>query len=709
MVVRLRFSAIFGIVWFLASFLKAAELPVDGPIHIKPGALTTKNFATHVRKWAANNLESPFEKRAVGKNWETDSKRFVAKALDAWVKDEVEPAIDEIAALDQQGCDDPLVLWLAGWSYSRAGKIRAGRPYLERAVAASESGVSHALNSCVLRSLRENYKTTNRIVTELEEKLIDALGQAVDEGSFEGEGSAVLVHLQIDRTTPFRELKTGDRMATVYKKERISEWARETLLGHHWLKRGWRVRGGGWAFTVRPEKWVGFEEHIKAARKSLIRGWELQPNRPEAASEMIAATMSGFADPADSIRLWFDRSIAAQCDYQPAFDAVLWASRPRWGGTHEQMIGFGKACAKTARFDTGVPAVYFQAIDDVASELEDWRPALREPSLAKDSITLAQGLIDHATEATERAAWQSVLPIVAFISGDFPAVTRALKSSPVPINRGTIRKMKNYGIDASMMAAEASLRPRAGIDFDKVEAARRLGDFTTALGLIEKLRVGLPPHDRRFLDSWAAAARFESNYAEGGWVSLMPNADLSGWHQVGCEWSVEPDGTLVCRGTDERARLIFEGRLAGDFEMRGEFSANSADTVYRGFGFIFAYSDFPCGAGAASWARVQVMQAGATPDMLAHVSARNGDSEDEGNLKVEVREWNRCEIRFAKGRLTWRMNGNEVLSENKIDLPHLGGHPGFGMAYSRDGNTTRYRNIEVRRIGGSPQKRVEAR
>ena len=70
------------------------------------------------------------------------------------------------------------------------------------------------------------------------------------------------------------------------------------------------------------------------------------------------------------MRLWFDRTVAAQLDYPSAWSNLRWGLRPRWYGDLEAMLAFGKTALNTRRFDTDVPRILFDTIADVQSELK---------------------------------------------------------------------------------------------------------------------------------------------------------------------------------------------------------------------------------------------------------------------------------------------------------------------------------------------------
>jgi hypothetical protein len=226
----------------------------------------------------------------------------------------------------------------------------------------------------IATDLLDNYSRTNRRDRELESKSLEFLSAAVNEGSFDGDDAKIFVHFQYSRPGLDFGDQTADLLAPIYANEKLPEWARATLGGHILLKRAWKVRGTGWAYTVAPRALGWLCRTPESGTTAIGSRVGVATGRPEAATDMIRLTMAGHGSDDDSVRLWFDRAIAAQCDYRQAFEATLWSLRPRWGGSYEHMIAFGRACLNSGRFETGVPSYFLKAVADVASELKDWRP-----------------------------------------------------------------------------------------------------------------------------------------------------------------------------------------------------------------------------------------------------------------------------------------------------------------------------------------------
>jgi hypothetical protein len=56
--------------------------------------------------------------------------------------------------------------------------------------------------------------------------------------------------------------------------------------------------------------------------------------------------------------------------------------RPRWHGSHEEMLMFGDELLRTGRFDVCVPFWYFKVVADIASEQSDPKAIYERPEIA---------------------------------------------------------------------------------------------------------------------------------------------------------------------------------------------------------------------------------------------------------------------------------------------------------------------------------------
>ncbi|MBL9141235.1 MAG: hypothetical protein JNK53_05155, partial [Phycisphaerae bacterium] len=150
--------------------------------------------------------------------------------------------------------------------------------------------------------------------------------------------------------------------------ENVDPWLREAIIGAYEMRAAWDERGGGYASTVSHEQLSRFASRLERAYVRLHRAWQLNPSRPQAATRLVTVTMGGGAPTEETCRMWFDRALAAQPDFEPAFQAMLWAMRPRWGGSFASMYEVGTAALEGGRFETQAPMMYAKALLDLTEE-----------------------------------------------------------------------------------------------------------------------------------------------------------------------------------------------------------------------------------------------------------------------------------------------------------------------------------------------------
>lgn len=205
-------------------------------------------------------------------------------------------------------------------------------------------------------------------------------------------------------------------------------WLRHQVIGILHINQAWQERGRGSAATVSPQGWQGFERNLEAAAAHLITAWDIDPTMEGPAAAMISVAMGGVHVAGESARFWFDRAVEARFDHLEAYSNMLWCLRPRWHGSHEEMLDFGRECLATERFDTWVPHMFLIALRDVASEYRDPNQIYRD----KENFELARSvfekmLADPTWNDHERNALQSQWVAFAWAAGHDDLARTALR------------------------------------------------------------------------------------------------------------------------------------------------------------------------------------------------------------------------------------------------------------------------------------------
>ena len=124
-------------------------------------------------------------------------------------------------------------------------------------------------------------------------------------------------------------------------------WLVQMLLAQPPFQSRLEIARGGWASEVTDKGWQGFNAHLTKARSLLLQAWKERPNLPEAAHDQITVTMAIGGAAGEDCRFWLDRAVEADFDAPDVYRRFLWAIRPRWGGSHAEMLRFGRECLAT--------------------------------------------------------------------------------------------------------------------------------------------------------------------------------------------------------------------------------------------------------------------------------------------------------------------------------------------------------------------------
>lgn len=123
--------------------------------------------------------------------------------------------------------------------------------------------------------------------------------------------------------------------------------------GSFWLYYGWEARTQAFAPDVPAEGAAAFEKRLAEARKALNEAWKLRPDSRTAENCMEIEKGIGGGD-RQAMELWFERAMKADGDNRQACWSKLDWLTPKWHGTPEEMLAFGKACRATKNTWAGI-------------------------------------------------------------------------------------------------------------------------------------------------------------------------------------------------------------------------------------------------------------------------------------------------------------------------------------------------------------------
>jgi hypothetical protein len=684
--------------------------PKVDPIPMKEGALLEKDIAAEERDWGRRLLLKPAQERWKGQPWADEATALVEAVQEQFEKDHVDglalaPFAGRFRELLKKVPEDPLLLIFGAHAiFGEKEDWRESRPLVEKALAQPGLTGAQEMMACYVRSLVANMEGLD--TGELKVRWLNATARSLADGSYDEASHTVLVrhHVQVLGLTDFQRPEPLESYSRSVEASQLPDWAKFTLRGAAERELAWVKRGSGWAQNVKNEGWKGFAEHLKSARDFLGKAARLRPDRPEAAATMIAVAMGESMDFTE-LRAWFDRSVSAQFDYAPAYTSMLWACRPRWIGSHELMLAFGKACAETKRYDTMVPSRLMTAAMQVTEELYQPRFAFRHKQVQQAIVEMSRGYL--AASASQppltRHLRQSNAAMCAFLADDDALAQQALDAAGPRLYHNT-RKLLN-----SMFMHEASLRAEVAADTGAYGAAIRaaanpapktpLKDIHTAFMKVDEK--GLSADALAYLQEGREMTGLQQAVQAGGWVDVPFRKHLTGFLQseIG-EWSVDPDGVLVCHGSDHpRSGFVLQIPLGPDVEMKGEISFGIPATAQK--------SQHGCGfATQLHWTPVCTDGVRAMIYHLGENSACtkaycNESVNSTADIHFNLQEWNTFSTRSADGKFSYDVNGRTMTSSR--DLASLGlqsdsGLLGFSAYRLPIGTQVRIRNLSVRKI-----------
>jgi hypothetical protein len=122
------------------------------------------------------------------------------------------------------------------------------------------------------------------------------------------------------------------------------------------IRRAWGDRGGGYANKVTRDGWEGFKEHLEKAEEFLTKAWEMNSKSTETAYLMMRVEL-GQGQGRPRMDTWFNRAMLLDTNFYDAASLMSFYLEPRWYGSTDEALEFGRACASSERWGGRVPLV----------------------------------------------------------------------------------------------------------------------------------------------------------------------------------------------------------------------------------------------------------------------------------------------------------------------------------------------------------------
>jgi hypothetical protein len=265
------------------------------------------------------------------------------------------------------GCDDPMI----GYLHARFAVDKTQMSRLE--IAKLYARASDQIESSRYAPIRKFYAANRAVENYLEVR------PWPDEGNtYIDRATQNYYAVLADKKTPAEEiqeagselLKTIDRCRD--GKSRYDQM--EALLLKNWSKHGvsyllqgrfyidyaWEGRTGKYANEVTDEQWKMFFDRLKLAENCLKKGMEIDPKEGRLPMEMITV-VSAQNKELPEMQYWWERAMEANPNNYDACDKLLNFLLPKWGGSREDMLAFGRKCATSDQFGGTVPLILVEA------------------------------------------------------------------------------------------------------------------------------------------------------------------------------------------------------------------------------------------------------------------------------------------------------------------------------------------------------------
>ena len=334
-------------------------------------------------------------------------------------------------AIVLKGCGDPLVLFEAARKLVAVGEHEgityAGNYYLDAAERIHGSGYSPyrelaCLVGAVQITQRYNFAKYNKAIPAKVDTFVARMAEiwpraasqtgvpfgftySLAKDMIQAEvGHGMDRKAALDATLPaMRAAYPGEPGLAVFEGDELTEWA-------------WDARGTGWANTVTPEGWKLFHERLARAADVLGVAYDAHPTDPGAPTLMLGVAVEDDYSP-EQAEVWYRRAVRANPDRRPTrYDGLndpytvrLGMLQPRWGGSEEAMLAFGRDCFAGRNWRGNVPFMLAKVHLDLANSAPDADAYFRRPEVWADLDPLTARFAalypEDARAGTLRAYW----------------------------------------------------------------------------------------------------------------------------------------------------------------------------------------------------------------------------------------------------------------------------------------------------------------
>jgi hypothetical protein len=147
----------------------------------------------------------------------------------------------------------------------------------------------------------------------------------------------------------------------------------------------WEARGNGPAATLNEQAVRAFGQRMLEAKNNTAEAWRLN-SRDGMSAAMMILNLKALGGDVSEVKVWFDKAMKADPDNFEACANLLDYLDPRWHGTPEALIAFGRACMRSNNHRSKIPLLvvdaHFRAI--ALNDPNEWNRYLHTESVWND-------------------------------------------------------------------------------------------------------------------------------------------------------------------------------------------------------------------------------------------------------------------------------------------------------------------------------------
>jgi hypothetical protein len=346
-------------------------------LHATTDALDPAQFAYNL-----NTSVAAYEKAGrKDPQWDADARKCLAlfARIRSWTNETPTEVLQELrttlARVVGVGCDDPLIRYLHLRFVDPRTGIQAALAFSETASALQKSAYPDIRKFYATFWARRASLTAIPQPPEAAAMLTTAasyLAKALDDPSMPPPEADQACDLLMSASQWF-ETPRWD-CYQILEKVLTNRWKGSSLAllvkGQAYLAYAWKARGRGLAPSVADEGWKLMAERSEVAAAALEEAWALNPRDGRICLAMMRVER-GQGKGRDRLDLWFQRGMKLDPgSYDLCYEKIEYL-RPRWYGSFEDLISFGRACTTNTSWKGDARLMLANAHVAVSQEIQD--------------------------------------------------------------------------------------------------------------------------------------------------------------------------------------------------------------------------------------------------------------------------------------------------------------------------------------------------